>query len=254
MNEFLYSKFLSFTPTAVGSFVDTLTDNMPKGISDHSFIAGDTRIWGFDGDNFWWCSNGEARYHETNGTIHVFSISKDQSYFDNCNILYNIGKSENKTFMSQLSDFTTMTMPNVPSHPVSPGKNLYYLKYNTSNGMYGTMPKMIFLTGTDDTSLVSYVKSLIDSLTWIFTSLSELGYTKFPNLAASKDKIITNNGLEFFVFPEFTLSKQDCLSEHLAHLELIIELKPNITTSSDVQELNTLLSIARNTWTNLLSN
>jgi hypothetical protein len=251
MNEFLYSKFLNFTVEGVEAFSQSIVDNMPSKTTGH-LIDGDSRTWGFDGQNFWYCKPTEARYYHTDGTIDIISSTKDQSYFDNCNILYNISKSENKTLMGQPVSISTYKMPTVPNHTIPSGAILNLLQFKANS--YGITSKMVYLLGLGEDDFVSYIQSMTDAVTWVLQSMHDLGYSKFPNLFECRDKVMTDSGIVFLVFPESTLSKADCLTAHINYLESVISNQTTVTQSAELQELNTIISIARNTWTNLLSN
>jgi hypothetical protein len=251
MNEFLYSKFLSFSIQGIETFAEQLADSMPsnKVVLD---IDGASRTWGFDNQNFWYCKPTEARYYHADGTIDIISSTKDQSYFDNCNIIYNIGKSENKTFMAQPVSVSSFTMPVVPNHTIKAGSTVQCLTFKANS--YGITSKMVYLLGLGEDDFVSYIQSMTDAVTWVLQSMHDMGYSKFPNLFECRDKVMTDSGIVFLVFPESTLSKADCLTAHINYLESVISNQTAVTQSAELQELNTIISIARNTWTNLLSN
>jgi hypothetical protein len=249
MNDFLFNQFINYSQETINEFQKNVVDFLPSFTTTPVTPTWTTSVWGNDGNNFWYVNQKEARYFETDGTIHVISASKDQTYFNNCTALYNNSVRDGMMVISKPLEFSDVTLT-VDNHPcgLTNGDLIHYSKFSTPTGTYGTPYHLLIVSDNpNDATIINYLQKYLDSVTWILTQSKQITNGLYPEVTRLREVMCTNDGIIFPILPEFTLSA----AEVLAAGE---DMFTNASTTEKAARFTDLINNGRTKWTQALNN
>jgi hypothetical protein len=226
----------------------TLADNLPTFANPNMFDDA-IRIWGYEGEDFWYCDYQEARYFENNGTIHVLSCSKDQNYYDICSRLYDKSVSDSVEYVCKPLEFSTQTAVIPDRHPsgVKTGDTLYYSKFVTPNNSYAYTMYMMYLTDQTGKAFISNLTPAIDAIDWLFKSLKSFNVSQYPEWIDYNNILVATKGIMFTILPDFTLSANDSINQSLEGIDVVFR-------NMGIKSNTNFVEYARDKWTQILVN
>ena len=227
MKQFLLTKFLQFDQNSVDDFQTSIANMMPLFNKPIISIPSDVpaTVWGFTNRGFWTVTLTEAYFYDFDGTIHVISSTKDEQYYLMFRDLYYASVfSNSRCQLSKPLDFSEETWVGKNN------KKIYYFKFQTPAGGYGTPLRLKLLLEKKTTDLTEWNKETltiwytdyINEITWLLSAIVTYGYPLYP-ICANQFRLEYDAGSFFYMLPNFTHTKEDAIKNYLIGIEGLVD-------------------------------